>query len=150
MASACLIQRYVKQKKEYMFWCKECRLQIHYECTCLHAYQLHQFTQKGYHKYICDNCTVGIPNDIKEHSCDNVDRSCVSAQWSNDKSNDELQICLNESTNIKDQNHVIKQNIEELGKRQELLRKLIKDQETTVKIKNENAKRRDSQTENIN
>ena len=71
--------------------CNECRLYIHYECTRLPAYQLHQFNQKGYRKCICGSCTVDIPNDIKEHSFEN-------------EPNEELQVCIIEHTKVIDQN----------------------------------------------
>ena len=91
---------------------------------------MRQFNQKGYRKYICENYTIGISNDIKAHSLE-------------EKPNDE-------NANIIEQNRVMRKTIEELEKRQELLRKGINDQETTIKIKNQTAKRRDSITANVN
>ena len=127
-----------------MLRCNECKLQIHYECTRLPAYQLHQFKTKGYRKYICESCTVDIPNEIKE-LCDNVAASCVTSHWSENKSSEDLQIYLKEIKNLEEENRTMKKKIEERDKRQEVLRKVIKDQETTFKMKNEIANRRESQ-----
>ena len=88
----------------------------------LPAYQLHQFNQKGYRKYICGSCTVDIPNDIKEHSFEN-------------EPNEELQVCIIEHTKVIDQNRSMGRKIDELEKRQELLRKVIKDQKQQLNSK---------------
>ena len=108
-----------------MLRCNECKLQIHYECTRLPAYQLHQFKTKGYRKYICD--------------------SCVSSHGSENKSSEDLQIYLKEIKNLEEENRATNKKIEELDKRQEVLRKVIKDQETTFKMKNESADKKESQ-----
>ena len=124
-----------------MLRCNECKLQIHYECTRLPAYQLHQFKTKGYRKYICESCTIDIPNKIKE-LCDNVAASCVTSHRSENKSSEDLQIYLKEIKNLEEENRTMKKKIEERDKRQEVLRKVIKDQETTFKMKNEIAQKR--------
>ena len=111
----------------------------------MHAtYQIHQFKTKGHRKYICDSCAIGIPNEIKE-LCDNVATSCVSSHRSENKSSEDLQIYLKKIKNLEEENRVMKKKIEELDKQQEVLRKVIKDQETTFKMKNESADKKESQ-----
>ena len=144
VASVCIIHGCVIEKNKYMLRCNKCKLQIHYECTRLPAYQIHQFKTKGYRKYICDSCTIGIPNEIKE-LCDNVATSCVSSHRSENKSCEDLQIYLKEIKNLEEENRAMKKKIEELDKRQEVLRKVIKDQETTFKMKNESEDKKESQ-----
>ena len=85
-----------------------------------------------------------VTNDIKV-LCDNVATNCVSSHRSENKSSEDLQIYLKEIKNLEDENNAMKKKIEELDKRQEVLRKVIKDQETTFKMKNEIANRRESQ-----
>ena len=127
-----------------MLRCNECKLQIHYEYTRLPEYQIHQFKTKGYCKYKCDSCTIGIPNEIKE-LCDNVATGCVSSHRSKNKSSEDLQIYLKEIKNLEEENQAMKRKIDELDKRQEVLRKVIKDQETTFKMENESADKKESQ-----
>ena len=59
--------------------------------------------------------------------------------------------CNNATTtkfkNSEEENRTMKMKIEDLQKRNEVLRKLIKDQETTIAMEKQNAKRRDSQSE---
>ena len=52
------------------------------------------------------------------------------------------------SDTLEDENRKMKLKIEDLEKRNDVLRKLIKYQETTILMKKQNAKRRDSQSDN--
>ena len=70
-ASVCLLHGCMVEKNNYMLRCNACKLEIRYECTRLPPYQIHQFNQRGYRKYICENCTISIPEDVKEH-CNNA------------------------------------------------------------------------------
>ena len=52
------------ERDDKNFQCNQCKRLIHYRCTGLPLYQIHQFLTKKYRNYVCVSCTQ-VPQHLK-------------------------------------------------------------------------------------
>ena len=55
---------HISTTDENKFQCNTCKRYIHFRCTNLPIYQIHQFQTKKYRNYVCISCTK-VPDNLK-------------------------------------------------------------------------------------
>ena len=127
-----------------MLRCNVCRHKIHLQCTQLPPYQLFHFLYtKSYRRYVCEECTDQL-GQLPNHITDNIAHTAQLERTKIESLEETLHLKVKENQISINELHDSKTRVAELENRLEILRKLVKDQEATIEIKNQTAQRRDS------